>query len=69
MSEFEITEYFQDIDRERDREFRFQAALKFATTKAQVWICGERQDGYLHSIPDAVELADALLAKLKETEK
>lgn len=53
MSDFEHQEYFQY------HQQRFEAALKFATTRDN--------DGTFMKHDEAIDLADALLARLEET--
>ena len=62
MSDYDVTKYFQD------RQQRFEAALKFATTK-----CEYPSSSYgsisFPSMDTAIQKADELLTKLDETEK
>jgi len=62
--DYEVTKFFQD------RQQRFEAALKFATTRMEkgLGMTGpkERQQP---TFDEAIQMADQLLAKLEETEE
>lgn len=62
MSDYDVTKYFQD------RQQRFEAALKFATTTCDY---PDRWDGNMNypTMDRAIQMADELLTKLEETEK
>ena len=62
MSDYDVTKFFQD------RQQRFEAALKFATTPCDY---PDHYDGTMDfpSIDEAIRMADKLLLQLEETEK